>query len=86
MCGDSCWTESVVKNGLDYGIFAFDVVVNGKREVWNAHAVMSVAKRMDPREFREVFKCTAYVVHEMIQNPVASGGVEVLCLHEVEFR
>ena len=26
MCGDSCWTESVVKNGLDYGIFAFDEV------------------------------------------------------------
>lgn len=66
MSRDSCWTKTVVKYGFDHGIFAFDVVVYGKWEVWHIHAMMSVANGVNASKFRKIVKRLADTIHEMI--------------------
>ena len=74
MSGDSCRAESVVKYGFDHGIIAFDVVVNGKRKVRNAHAVMSIAKRVDSRKLRKVVERIVYTAHEVSRTQSPPGA------------
>ena len=84
MSRDSCWTKTVVKYGFDHGIFAFDVVVYGKREVWHTHAMMPVANRVDSSKLRKVVKRFADTIHEMIQHPLAVRRIEILRFDEIE--
>ena len=84
MSRDSCWTKTVVKYGFDHGIFAFDVVVYGKREVWHTHAMMPVANGMNASKFSKIVKRLADAIHEMIQHPLAVGCIEILRFNEIE--
>lgn len=84
MSRDSCWTKTVVKYSFDHGIFAFDVVVYGKREVWYAHAMMSVANGVDASKLRKVVKRFADAIHEMIQHPLAVRRIKILRFDEIE--
>ena len=84
MSRDSCWTKAIVKYGLDHGIFAFDVVVYGKREVWYTHAMMPVANGVNSSKLRKIVKRLVDAIHEMIKHPVAVRRIEILRFDEVE--
>ena len=83
---DAGGAETVVKHGLDDGDAGFDVVVHREGKMGDGHAVMSVMLRMDSSEAFKVVKGLVDGLHEMAENPVALGGVEILGFDEVEFR
>ena len=84
MSRDSCWTKTVVKYGFNNGIFAFDVVVYGKREVWYTHAMMSIVNGVNSSKLRKIVKRFADTIHEMIQHPLAVRRIEILRFDEIE--
>ena len=57
MRGDASRAEAVVKYRLYDDVFAFDVVIDGKRKVRNTHAMVSVVNGMDSSESRKGVKC-----------------------------
>lgn len=83
---DSSWAESIVKNGFYDYIVAFDIIINRKREMWNAHSKVSVKYRMDPRYFRKLCEGLINAIHKMINNPCTTWCIEVLGFDEIKFR
>ena len=57
MRGDASRAEAVVKDCFDNYVFAFDVVIDGKRKVRNAHAMVSVMNGMDACVFCKRVEC-----------------------------
>ena len=49
----------------------------------DGHAVMSVMLRMNSCEAFEIGKGHVDGIHEMVENPISFGGIEVLGLDEV---
>ena len=82
---DSRGAEAVVKNGLHNRRSILNVVVDGKGEVWDRHAVMSIMLRVNAGVFLEIVHCLGKGTHEMIKDPSAFGCIEILCLDKVEF-
>ena len=85
MRGDASRAESVVENRFDDYVLAFDVVIDGKRKVWNAHAMVSVVNGMDACEISKGVECRSEVRHEVVKNPFAALGIKVLRFDDVEF-
>lgn len=82
---DSRRTEAVVENGFHKYRLVLNVVVDREGKMRNRHTVMSVAYRVDAGEFPKVVHRLGDGVHEMGENPIPLGGIEILCLDEVEF-
>ena len=85
VCRDSSWAEAIVKNGFYDYIVAFDIIINGKREMWNAHSKVSVKYRMDPRHFGKFGEGLINACHKMINNPCTTWCIEVLSLDKIKF-
>ena len=78
-------TETVVKNGLYDRRFIFEVVVDGKREVRDWHAVVAVMLRVDAGVSFKIVHRLRDGTHEMIEDPGTFWGVEILGFDKVEF-
>ncbi len=84
VCGDASRAETIVQDGLYNGIVAFDVIIDGKREMRDAHAMVPKVHGVYAGELGQVGERMVDALHEMVENPCATRRVEILGLDEVE--